>query len=60
MTNQLIEYIKLHITSLEQDVEVNSQTSDGDEYWIGLELNAQINVLNHILQVAEDLDNVSA
>lgn len=59
MTNQLIEYIRLHITSLEQDVEkLNSNKSN---IWAeGAELEevyllGQIHSSQHLLSVVHDI-----
>ena len=51
MPNQLIEYIKLHKISLEQDLD-NALQCEGYN-----ELVSQISVLNHILDYAQDLTN---
>ena len=60
MPNQLIEYIKLHKISLEQDLEqLNNDKSlvwdDGNEIE-EVSLNGQILALNHILQYAKEID----
>lgn len=47
--NQLIEYIKLHLISLEQDLE-NALHGEGYDY-----LKGQIQATEHILDVAEDI-----
>ena len=52
MPNQLIEYIKLHKLSLEQDYDKTNLR--GSEY---LDLETQISVLDHILDYAQDLTN---
>ena len=71
MPNELIEYIKLHLISLEQDSEKLQIQMDEilDEYGYGEEsneceledvyLNGQISALNHILEYAGELTNVS-
>ena len=51
MPNQLIEYIKLHKLSLEQDYD---RLPDGDDQGV-IYLNGQICALNHILDYAQDL-----
>ena len=50
MPNQLIEYIKLHKLSLEQDLD-NALMGEGYN-----ELKSQISVLNHILDYAKEID----
>lgn len=55
MANQLIEYIKLHKLSLEQDLEsLNKEYTDSYDY---VTKESQISVLNHILDYAQDLTN---
>lgn len=49
MTNQLIEYIKIHRLSLIQDTE-NASAEYPKEYLLGA-----IAVLEHILSVADDI-----
>ena len=50
-TNQLVEYIKLHIISLEQDLETYGSEDD-----IGyLQTEASISTAQHLLSVAEDI-----
>ena len=63
--NQLIEYMKLHLISLEQDSEgVNSQMEmyddlDSDEYKdlevMDISINGQIIATRHLLSVAADI-----
>ena len=64
--NQLIEYMKLHLISLEQDSEgLEEQMSqfeynmDSDEYETleieDISLNGQIIATRHLLSVAEDI-----
>ena len=48
--NQLLNYIKIHKISLEQDYDKTDLR--GSEY---LDLEAQISVLNHIIEYATDL-----
>ena len=49
--NELIEYIKIHIISLEQDLETYSSEDD-----IGyLQTEASIETAQHVLSVAEDI-----
>ena len=65
MSNQLIEYIKLHKLSLEQDQEELHNEMDvwpdlnSDEYKdleiLDISLNGQIIALGHIIEVAEQL-----
>ena len=65
MSNQLIEYIKLHKLSLEQDQEELHNEMDvwpdlnSDEYKdleiLDISLNGQIMALGHIIEVAEEL-----
>lgn len=64
MNNQLLEYIKLHKISLEQDLEeLNNDKSliwdDGSEIE-EISLNGQIQALYHILEYAKELDKVPA
>ena len=47
----LIEYIRIHLISLEQDLD-NALMGEGYN-----ELKSQISVLNHILDYAQDLTN---
>ena len=51
MNNKLIEYIKIHKISLDQDLD-NALMGEGYN-----EIKAQISVLNHILEYASSLDN---
>ena len=50
-TNQLIEYIKLHIISLEQDLETYYSEDDGGY----LQTIASIETAQHLLSVVEDI-----
>lgn len=50
-TNQLVEYIKLHIISLEQDLETYYSEDDGGY----LQTMASIETAQHLLSVAEDI-----
>ena len=50
-TNQLIEYIKLHIISLEQDLEKYYSEDDGGY----LQTIASIEPAQHLLSVVEDI-----
>jgi len=50
-TNQLVEYIKLHIISLEQDLETYYSEDDGGY----LQTIASIETAQHLLSVAEDI-----
>jgi hypothetical protein len=51
MSNSLIEYMKLHIISLEQDLETYDSEDD-----IGyLQTEASISTAQHLLSVAEDI-----
>jgi hypothetical protein len=57
MSKQLIEYMKIHLISLEQDKENVEQSSLGEDsidwhYTVG-----QINLINHLLSVATDIMN---
>ena len=66
MPNQIIEYIKLHLISLEQDSEKIQSEIDSLDDWSSDEmkdleledvyLNGQIGALNHILEYANELD----
>lgn len=47
---QLIEYIKIHLISLKQDIQVN--TYDESEFH---DLSGQIKATEHLLSVAEDM-----
>lgn len=49
--NELIEYIKIHLVSLQQDWE---EALDGEEYDY---LSGQIAATRHLLSVAEDILN---
>ena len=63
--NQLIEYIKLHLISLEQDSqklqsEMNLiEDMNSDEYWdleiADISLNGQMIATAHLLSVADDI-----
>lgn len=68
MTNELIEYVKIHLISLEQDsaklyvqLEEWQDDFDNDEYkdleMQDVSLTGQIIALNHILAYADELDN---
>ena len=48
--NELIEYIKLHLTSLRQDMEVDIPEESDFHY-----LSGQIAATRHLLSVAEDI-----
>jgi|LakMenE01Jun11ns_1017448.scaffolds.fasta_scaffold9530458_1 hypothetical protein len=50
-TNQLVEYIKLHIISLEQDLEEYYSEDDGGY----LQTIASIETAQHLLSVVEDI-----
>jgi len=50
-TNQLVEYIKLHIISLEQDLEEYYSEDDGGY----LQTIASIETTQHLLSVVEDI-----
>ncbi len=50
-TNQLVEYIKLHIISLEQDLETYYSEDDGGY----LQTIASIETTQHLLSVVEDI-----
>ena len=50
-TNQLIEYMKLHLISLEQDLETYYSEDDGGY----LQTMASIETAQHLLSVAEDI-----
>ena len=50
-TNQLVEYIKLHIISLEQDLEEYYSEDDGGY----LQTIASIETSQHLLSVVEDI-----
>jgi hypothetical protein len=54
MNDPLIEYIKLHIISLEQDMENKPMLDKKFYQTIGA-----VDVLNHILYVAQELDEQS-
>ena len=55
MSNNLVEYIKLHKISLEQDFDnLRREYTDSDDYNC---LTGQISVLDHILEVAAQFDN---
>ena len=49
--NQLIEYMKLHLISLEQDLETYYSEDDGGY----LQTMASIETAQHLLSVAEDI-----
>jgi hypothetical protein len=53
LTN-LIEYIKLHIISLEQDIEKINYTNSDIETFDWHYIQGQIGALKHILEVAND------
>jgi len=65
LTNQLIEYMKLHLISLEQDSqklqsEMNLiEDMNSDEYWdleiADISLNGQMIATAHLLSVADDI-----
>ena len=65
MTNQLVEYMKLHLISLEQDSEALQiemdlfEDLDSDEYKTleieDISLNGQIIATRHLLSVASDI-----
>lgn len=67
MANSLIEYIKLHKLSLEQDqqeVQIKLDLIEDMNGWeyreqeiLDISLGGQISVLNHILDYAQDLTN---
>jgi hypothetical protein len=50
MSNQLIEYMKLHLISLRQDMEVDFEEECDYHYTAG-----QIQATLHLLSVAEDI-----
>ena len=57
MSKQLIEYMKIHLISLEQDLsDLNKYEGEDDSidwhYTVG-----QINLINHLLSVATDIMN---
>jgi hypothetical protein len=54
MSNNLIEYIKLHLISLEQDKELIEKSSLGDDSIDWHYIQGQIGALKHILEVAND------
>jgi hypothetical protein len=53
MSNQLIEYMKIHLISLEQDLEIIKSKSDitGAHYV----KQAEIDTTKHLMSVAEDI-----
>ena len=51
--NELIEYIKIHLISLQQDYD---RFPDGDRDSI-IHLNGQVLATSHLLSVAEDILN---
>jgi hypothetical protein len=51
MINNLIEYMKIHLISLNQDLE-NALQGEGYDY-----LKGQIKATEHLLSVAEDILN---
>jgi hypothetical protein len=51
MSNELIEYMKLHIISLEQDLETYYSEDDGGY----LQTMASIETAQHLLSVAEGI-----
>lgn len=50
MSNQFLEYIKLHLISLRQDMEVDFDNEFDYHY-----LSGQIEATRHLLSVAEDI-----
>ncbi len=52
MSNQLIEYMKLHLISLEQDLEENPMSLHV------VDIEGQIYATRHLLSVAEDMIEV--
>lgn len=68
MTNQLVEYMKIHLISLEQDVEKLSNYMEGidmnSKYYTELDfeynnLSGQTIATRHLLSVASDIMNSS-
>ena len=60
MINNLIEYMKIHLISLEQDLEKATlgQSPYPDIDYVGrIPLNASISTTRHFLSVAEDILN---
>jgi hypothetical protein len=66
MTNQLVEYMKLHLISLEQDSELVQEEMSQFEYNMDskdyqsleiedISLNGQIIATRHLLSVADDI-----
>lgn len=65
MSNQLIEYMKLHLISLEQDSEEINSKMDSTEDWgsdeykvlevMDISINGQIIATRHLLSVASDI-----
>jgi hypothetical protein len=58
MSKQLIEYMKIHLISLEQDWESakNNEPLDEDEYWESDSFYmGAIDVTKHFLSVADDM-----
>ena len=53
MSNQLIEYIKLHLISLNQDLEMNPESINV------VDIPGQIYATEHLLSVATDIMNSS-
>jgi hypothetical protein len=51
MSNKFIEYVKLHIISLEQDLETYYSEDDGGY----LQTEASIETAQHLLSVAQDM-----
>jgi hypothetical protein len=49
MLNQLIEYIKIHLISLEQDLEANPESINV------VDIEGQIYATRHLLSVAESM-----
>ena len=49
MSNQLIEYMKLHLISLNQDLEINPESINV------VDIPGQIYATEHLLSVAEDI-----
>ena len=52
--NEMIEYIKIHKISLEQDLEKISYTNEHHFYLVK---QAEIKLTEHLLSVAEDIIN---
>jgi hypothetical protein len=58
-TSTFLEYIKLHLISLEQDKELIEQTSLKDDSIDWHFINGQIYATEHLLSVATDIMNSS-